>query len=69
MAKNSDDPRAPYKLYDGDKLIGTTRHAPKHDGSNSNSKAKSVQSSISSLSRTERGASSYNVTTPRRRGA
>lgn len=23
MAKNSDDPHAPYKLYDGDKLIGT----------------------------------------------
>ena len=40
MPKHDDDPRAPYKVYEGEELKGTYPTALKHGGRNSNSKAR-----------------------------
>src|SRR5262245_23895426 len=40
LMANKDDPNAPYKLYDGDELVGTYRTRAKRNGSNSKLESK-----------------------------
>jgi hypothetical protein len=50
MMDENDDPRAPYKVYEGDEQKAHTRRVLKRGGGNSNSKA-SIRTVISSSRR------------------